>query len=105
ERDVRGMVPVEIARSVLIKRNPRGALLDRRIYVSPVGFTLVVFGDAERCERSGELSISGRVALHELGAETPDAVGAEVALGGDCVAVDRMGFCKRRATESARFLS
>ena len=53
ERVVGRVVPVEIAGSVLVERNPRRAGLDRRLDVGTVRIALVVLGDTERSECGG----------------------------------------------------
>ena len=79
------MVVVEVARAVLIERDPWRTGVDRRSDVGAIGVALVVLGDAEWCEGRGKLRVCGGSVFISLRAEAPDAVGAEVAFAGDGV--------------------
>src|SRR5207253_9289442 len=101
---VRRVVPVEVTNAVLVERDPRRAGLDRLLDVGAVGLALVVLGDAQRRQGRGKLSVSRGIALHQLRAEAPDPVGAEIALAGNRVTVPGMGFREGSTAEAARLL-
>src|SRR5690348_14268459 len=61
ERIVGRVVPVEIARAVLVERNPRRTGADGRFDIGAVSVALVVLGDAEGCERSRQPGIGSGI--------------------------------------------
>src|SRR6476469_3419902 len=97
-------MPVEIPDAVLVQGNPGSPSRDRRIDVGSVGFALVVLGYAERRQCGGQLSVSGRIRLQQMRAETPDAVRAKVALARYGIAVGSMRLCKGSTAEATRLL-